>query len=65
MNIHDTRIWLDSTKGEIGCFCRIAFCERVKEGRFSDIWESDDSEVHRKKTKAKEQAKEGIFGSGN
>ena len=46
MYIDDTSIGLDSTKGEIGCFCSIAFGQGIEEGGFTDIGESDDSEVH-------------------
>ncbi len=61
MDVYNTSIWLDSTKWEIGSLSGIAFCESIEEGRFTDIWESDDSEVHNGKNKAKAEARELLY----
>ena len=46
IHIHDSDIWLDSTKWEIRSLGCIGSCECVEESGFTDIRETDDSDLH-------------------
>ncbi len=46
--IYDSCIWFYSTKRKVCSFCGIGFCKSIKEGRFTDIWKTDDSNLHKR-----------------
>jgi hypothetical protein len=46
IHIHDTYIGFYSTKWKIRCLCSIGLRESIKESRFSDIRETDNTNLH-------------------
>ena len=49
IHIHDTSIGLDRTKRKIRCLSRIRLGESIEESGFTNIRETDDTNLHEKK----------------
>jgi hypothetical protein len=45
--IHDSDIWFYGTKWKIRSFCSVGFGQGIKKRRFTDVRESDDTDLHR------------------
>ncbi len=46
VHIHDANIWFYRTEWEVRSLGGIGFGERIEEGRFTNIGETDDSDLH-------------------
>ena len=44
-NSNSARIWLDCAERVVGCFCCSCFCQRIKQGRFTNIRQSNDPAI--------------------
>jgi hypothetical protein len=51
IHIHDTSIGFDRTKRKIRCLSRIGLSESIEESGFTNIRESDDTNLHGEKYK--------------